>query len=121
MKSDVERITALEVRTDMQETVIQEMRAELKEIRDFIQAINSKLASITHDQAQMSARLESTHALTTDIKGRVDGYAREEDNHRYAAKLGIRFFSWLAALGTFLITAYSYRYAILDFIKRVFV
>lgn len=120
MSTELERIVKLEVRDDGQEAVIQELRADLKEIRTLVQAINSKLASITHDHAVTSGKTEDTYALANRLSSIVDKMIEAEKERNITIKVGGWVLSALITVGTFAITIYQYRYAIGEFFKKVF-
>ena len=121
MTSDIERITRVETQNLFQDQVIGEVRAEMKEIRTLVHAINSKLSSITHDQALSSRRLEETHKLATDLTVLVDRMVIDETKRNFVAKIGAKALTIAASVGATLITLYQFRYAIWDFLRKVFI
>ena len=120
MTSDIERIASLEVQDRFQDRIIDEMRAELKEVKVLAHAINSQLASITHDHAVSSARIEETHQIANNLAVLVDKMVRDEEKRNYVSKIGAKTLSILAAVGTTLVTMYQFRYAIYEFLRKAF-
>lgn len=120
MSTELERIAKLEVHNDGQEEVIKELRADLKEIRTLVHAINSKLASITHDHAVTSGKTEETYALANKLSGIVDKMIEAEKERNITIKVGGWVLSALITVGTFSLTVYQYRYTVGEFFKKVF-
>ena len=120
MTSELERIKGLEVRNDGQDRILTEVKDDMRSIRVDIQQINSKLSSITYDAAQSSKRLEETAAISHDLAKQVKAMLDRDKERDIATKFGLKVAGVLATFFTAFFTMYQMRYAIYEFVKKVF-
>lgn len=118
---DGERIAVLEAQGKARGEIIQELRADLKEIRTLILAINSKLSSITYDQSTFSHRLEETHAVAMRVSQQVAEITKEDEHQKMLVSVATRYvIPAIAAVGSLGVMIYQFRYAIGEFLRKVF-